>query len=57
MRQVGFGVIGTGMISDFHAKALEAIDNTRLVACVDDQVNLRLVPLSLQVHGQGMRGL
>ena len=54
MRQVGFGVIGTGMISDFHAKALEAIDNTRLVACVDDQVNLRLVPLSLQVHGQGL---
>ena len=33
--QSGFGIIGTGMISEFHAQALAAIDNARLVACYD----------------------
>ena len=35
MKQTGFGIIGTGMISEFHAQALAAIDNARLVACYD----------------------
>ena len=35
MGQTGFGIIGTGMISEFHAQALAAIDAARLVACFD----------------------
>jgi len=30
-KQFGFGIIGTGLISDFHAKAIEAIANASLV--------------------------
>ena len=30
---VGFGVIGCGMISNFHAKAIEGIRGARIVAC------------------------
>lgn len=33
MTPVGFGIVRTGMISGFHARALAAIDNARLVAC------------------------
>ena len=29
---VGFGIIGTGMIASFHAKAINAISNGHLVA-------------------------
>lgn len=29
----GFGIIGTGMIAHFHAKAIEAIPNAKLVGC------------------------
>ena len=29
----GFGIIGTGMIAHFHAKAIEAIPGARLVGC------------------------
>ena len=36
-KQYGFGIIGCGMISEFHAQAIEAMDNARLV-CVTDQV-------------------
>ena len=32
---IGFGVIGTGMIAGFHAKALGAIPNARLVGAFD----------------------
>ncbi len=32
---VGFGIIGCGMISSFHAKAIEDIRGARLVACFD----------------------
>jgi UDP-N-acetyl-2-amino-2-deoxyglucuronate dehydrogenase len=35
MDQTGFGIIGTGMISAFHAQALQAIAGARLVACYD----------------------
>ncbi len=31
----GFGIIGTGMIGDFHAKAIAAIEGATLVACMD----------------------
>ncbi|WP_417847230.1 Gfo/Idh/MocA family protein [Thalassoglobus sp.] len=32
---VGFGIVGTGMIAQFHAKAIEAITGASLVACFD----------------------
>lgn len=32
---VGFAVVGCGMISDFHAKALDAMAGAQLVACFD----------------------
>lgn len=32
---IGFGVVGTGMIAGFHAKALAAIPNARLVGAFD----------------------
>ena len=32
---VGFGIIGTGMISRFHARALAEVKGARLVACFD----------------------
>jgi UDP-N-acetyl-2-amino-2-deoxyglucuronate dehydrogenase len=31
----GFGVVGCGLISDFHAKALADVDDAQLVACFD----------------------
>ena len=32
---MNFGIIGTGMIADFHARALAEIPEARLVACMD----------------------
>lgn len=32
---IGFGIIGCGMIANFHAKAIEAIPSAKLVACQD----------------------
>ena len=32
---IGFAIVGTGMISRFHAKALEEVRGARLVACCD----------------------
>lgn len=32
MKKRGFGIIGLGMIAEFHAKAIEEIENARLVA-------------------------
>lgn len=32
---IGFGIVGTGMIASFHAKAIEAISDAKLVACFD----------------------
>ena len=32
---IGFGVVGCGMISNFHAKAIAAMDGAQLVACFD----------------------
>lgn len=31
----GFGIIGCGMIANFHAKAIESLKNAKLVACYD----------------------
>lgn len=31
----GFGIVGTGMIAQFHSKAIEAIPSAKLVACFD----------------------
>ncbi|MCD6123140.1 MAG: Gfo/Idh/MocA family oxidoreductase [Spirochaetales bacterium] len=30
---IGFGIVGIGMIADFHAKALQATKNGKLIAC------------------------
>src|SRR4029078_6209049 len=35
MATVGFGIIGCGMISNFHAKAIEHIRGAKIVACFD----------------------
>ncbi|MDO4575796.1 MAG: Gfo/Idh/MocA family oxidoreductase [Planctomycetia bacterium] len=35
MKTYGFGIIGCGMISNFHAKAIQSLPNARLVACFD----------------------
>ncbi|MDO4630311.1 MAG: Gfo/Idh/MocA family oxidoreductase [Planctomycetia bacterium] len=35
MKTYGFAIIGCGMISNFHAKAIESLPNARLVACFD----------------------
>lgn len=32
---IGFGIVGTGMIAQFHAKAIEAMTGAKLVACFD----------------------
>ena len=31
----GFGIIGCGMIANFHAKAIASLRNAKLVACYD----------------------
>lgn len=35
MGQIGFGIVGCGMISNFHAKAIENIRGAKIVACYD----------------------
>lgn len=35
MREIGFGIIGTGVIADFHARALAAATGARLVGVYD----------------------
>jgi len=35
MKEYGFGIVGSGMISEFHAKAIQQIPQARLVAFVD----------------------
>ena len=32
---VGFGIIGCGMIANFHTRAIEDIRNAKLVGCFD----------------------
>src|SRR5271163_4011313 len=33
--KVGFGIVGCGMIANFHAKAIEQIRGAKIVACTD----------------------
>jgi UDP-N-acetyl-2-amino-2-deoxyglucuronate dehydrogenase len=33
--KIGFGIVGCGMIANFHAKAIEQIRGTKIVACTD----------------------
>ena len=33
---IGFGIVGCGMISRFHAKAVEDIRGAKIVACFDN---------------------
>lgn len=35
MEQVGFGIIGCGVIADFHFRAIGEIDGARVVGCMD----------------------
>ena len=37
MSQVGFGIVGCGMIASFHAEAIKRMKGTRLVACYDNR--------------------
>ena len=37
MATTGFGIIGCGMIANFHAEAIKHIKGTRIVACFDTQ--------------------
>ena len=38
-KEVRFGIIGCGMISEFHAEAINQIPNTRITAFCDNQIN------------------
>jgi predicted dehydrogenase len=35
MKTWNFGIIGAGLIADFHAKAIAEIPNAKLLACCD----------------------
>lgn len=37
MSHVGFGIVGCGMIANFHAEAIKRIKGTKLVACFDSR--------------------
>src|SRR5262245_51854661 len=37
MSHVGFGIVGCGMIANFHAEAIKRIKGTKLVACYDSR--------------------
>lgn len=36
---MGFGIVGTGMIAHFHAKAIQSMANGRIVACFNQNVD------------------
>lgn len=38
---LGFGIVGCGMIANFHAKAIAEIDDAKLVACFDHVADAR----------------
>ena len=37
MSHVGFGIVGCGMIANFHAEAIKRMKGTKLVACFDSR--------------------
>ena len=41
MAQHGFGIIGCGMIAEFHTRAINEIPNARVVAAYDQAVDKR----------------
>ena len=50
MAAKGFGIIGLGMISEFHASAIEHMDNARLVAGFDPVPGLSSKNWGSQFH-------
>ncbi len=38
MSNVGFGIVGCGMIASFHAEAIKRLKGTKLVACFDHKI-------------------
>ena len=46
---VGFGIVGCGMIADFHAQALSAVSGAKLIGVTD--VNLTNAQSFAQKHG------
>jgi predicted dehydrogenase len=53
---VGFGIVGAGMISRFHAKALAEVRGARLVACCDNAPG-RAAALAAEVGCRGYNSL
>ena len=37
MSHVGFGIVGCGMIANFHAEAIKRMKGTKLAACFDSR--------------------
>ena len=37
MSHVGFGIVGCGMIANFHAEAIKRMKGTRIAACFDSR--------------------
>ncbi len=35
---MGFGIVGTGMIAHFHAQAIQAMNDGKVVACFNQNV-------------------
>ncbi len=51
-RQHGFGIIGAGMIGEFHAQAIEGLENARLVAACDS-VEAKVTPFAAKHRCKG----
>ena len=54
--QIGFGLLGTGLIAPFHARAIEASNRTRLVAAAELDTD-RLVKFARQFNCRGYASL
>src|SRR5262245_16553643 len=53
---IGFGIVGAGMISRFHAKALAEVRGATLVACCDTAPG-RAAALAAEVGGRAYESL
>ncbi|HYO25592.1 MAG TPA: Gfo/Idh/MocA family oxidoreductase, partial [Lacipirellulaceae bacterium] len=53
---IGFGIVGAGMISRFHAKALAEVRGAKLVACADTAPG-RAVDFAKEFGGAGYESL
>ncbi len=56
MKTWNFGVVGAGLIADFHARAIRDIPNARFVACCDT-VRAEGPGPRRQVRGPGVQQL